>query len=180
MAITKIAQVNVGAGGASSISFSSIPGIYTDLRLIVSSRISSVGTSIFQLIINGDNSTSAQSTVTLEGNGAGSIASISNSSIVYFANLGHVPGTDTGESTFNNAVIYIPNYSYWTNKAISVDTVTENNGATAYQGIYAGLRADTTAITSLTIQGQGNTLAQYSSATLYGISNTGATGATVS
>jgi len=34
----KIASVTVGAGGASSIDFTSIPGTYTDLKVVISAR----------------------------------------------------------------------------------------------------------------------------------------------
>ncbi len=178
MAITRIAQVDVGAGGATTIAFTSIPATYTDLQLVVSTRLASVSTGNFQLIVNSDTSNAVQSHRTLEGTGSAA-QSLNGSAVVYFAYLGKVPGTDTTASTFGNATIYIPNYAGATNKSISVDNVTENNATAAWQGIFAGLRADTGAITSLTIQGQGNTLAQYSSATLYGISKSGATGATV-
>ena len=178
MAIIKIAQATVGAGGATTIVFSAIPATYTDLQLIVSTRLNAVTTGNFQLIVNGDTTNAVQSHRTLEGNGA-SPQSLSGSAVAYFAYLGKVPGTDTTASTFGSTTIYIPNYSGATNKTISVDNVTENNATTAWQGIFAGLRGDTGAVTSLTIQGQGNAFAQYSSATLYGISKSGATGATV-
>jgi len=45
MAEFLISSVTVGAGGASSIDFTSIPSTYTDLRLVVSLRSGSSGTS---------------------------------------------------------------------------------------------------------------------------------------
>jgi hypothetical protein len=178
MAITLISTVTVPAGGQASIDFTSIPGTYTDLMVVVSMRLNAVSTGNFQMIVNGDTSSGVQSHRTLEGNGA-SPQSLNGSGVVYFAYLGKVPGTDTTASTFSNATIYIPNYAGSLNKPILVDNVTENNGTTAWQGIFAGLRSDTTAITSLSVRAQGNTLAQYSTASLYGVLKGSSGGVTV-
>jgi hypothetical protein len=69
--------------------------------------------------------------------------------------------------------MYIPNYagtSY--QKSISADSVTENNGTTAYNAFHSGLWLSTAAITSIKLDPYGTDFAQYSSASLYGILNT--------
>jgi hypothetical protein len=83
---------------------------------------------------------------------------------------GLVNGNTATSSTFANMEWYIPNYAGSTNKSTSYDGVSENNGTLAYAGFYAGLWSNTSAITSLKIEsGNGNTMLQYSTATLYGI-----------
>jgi hypothetical protein len=65
--------------------------------------------------------------------------------------------------------MYIPNYASSNYKSFSIDSVTENNGTVAYQIMHAGVWSNTAAITSLTITAAGGNLAQYSTATLYGV-----------
>jgi hypothetical protein len=100
----------------------------------------------------------------------------------YLIGTGSSPASNTGTilagyginrpsataSTFGNTDIYIPNYTGSTNKSISIDGVEENNATAAIAGISAALWSNTAAITSIAIVSPVN-LAQYSSATLYGI-----------
>jgi hypothetical protein len=170
MAITKIAQVDVGAGGAAFISFGSIPQTFTDLMLVASVR--SAGTnSVLQVSLPGGQY--AQNVIWLRGNGS---AASSSSSIVSIAGL--VDTTAETANTFSSVTTYIPNYANSQVKAYSMECVSENNGSTAYQQIASG-KAYADPVTYLDMQIGGNTFAQYSSATLYGISKSGATGATV-
>ena len=172
MAITKIATVEVGAGGAASIDFTSIPGTYTDLMLVTSLRSSSSG---IQPTIAFNGVQTNQTNRWLYGDGAGTTSS-SNTSIWTWMNA----GTWTS-NTFGNSNIYIPNYAGSTNKSISIDGVTENNAASAYAGINAGLWASVAAITSISILPQSsNSFVQYSTATLYGITKGSSGGVTVS
>jgi len=77
--------------------------------------------------------------------------------------------TDTA-STFSSFEIYIPNAFGTTQKSISTDNVTENNGTTAYATMLATLVNLTSAITSLKLEPSANSFAQYTTASLYGIS----------
>lgn len=175
MAITKIAQVDVGVGGAATISFSAIAGTFTDLMLLVSARtntIRSLGGAGATVAFNGV--TTNQTRRMLYADGA-SAASYTDSSILIY-----VDPSDATASTFNNGTIYIPNYAGATAKSLSIDATNENNAATADSEILAGLWNSTSAITSITLTAAVGLFAQYSSATLYGISKSGATGATVS
>jgi len=74
-------------------------------------------------------------------------------------------------STFGSAVIYIPNYTSNQHKAVMTDSVSENNGATAFMRMIGGLWADTSAINQITLTADTGDIAQYSTAYLYGISN---------
>lgn len=169
-----ISTVTVGAGGASSIDFTSIPGTYTDLVLVVSGRATASGNPSQQRIrFNGDTA-SNYTTRTLQG--TGSSANSVAFTTTYFGGPNIVDSSFTA-NTFGNAIIYLPNYAGSTAKTISADVVQENNASTAYSEITAGLWNNTAAITSLTIY--NFTFAQYSTASLYGILK-GSGGATVS
>jgi len=181
MSVTKIAQVDVGSGGAATISFTGIAATFTDLILTLSCRNTGSGNSYIQLQMN--SVTSGYETRILRGESGvssttGTAVGLNN---IFWA--GMTGGSNLTASTFTSVAIYIPNYAGSTAKTFSSDYSKETNDATYYEnGIAAGSCSSTAAITSLTASLflSGATFAQYSSATLYGISNTGATGATVS
>jgi hypothetical protein len=156
---TKIASVNVGVLGASSMAFTSIPSTYTDLLVKCSMRSSTTDNSL-SLQFNG---TGINSNRKIEGDGSAA----SSSSRTDFYLTGVVVPTTATASTFGNFELYIPNYTASVNKSFSVDAVTENNATLAYASLFAGMWNTTSAITSITIS---NALAQYSTATLYGVS----------
>jgi hypothetical protein len=167
-----IQTVTVGSGGASSISFTSIPQTYTDLVLKLSTRTTeNPGPSALGLQINGA-STSLNVTA-LRGNGAAAssftLATTSGGFARYSGQSGQA--SDTTASTFSNQEIYIPNYTSANFKSMSLDSVTENNGTTAYAELNAILWSSTSAITSLAVNvyGGGGSFVQYSTATLYGV-----------
>lgn len=154
---TLIGSVAVGAGGAATIDFTSIPGTYTDLTLVLSARATST-TATITLAFNG--SSASFTGRYMQGNGAAASSTTSTTLI------GNSPiSTDTA-STFGNLLLVIPNYAGATNKTFSVDVVTENNATTAYQQIFAGLWSNTAAITQVTLSLAN--FAQYSTAYLYG------------
>lgn len=166
---TKIASVTVGSGGASSIDFTSIPSTYTDLCLKVSARTNAVGSGYYtrlRLQING--STTGYSNRLLY-NADGTAASATSTDYITFF---YETGTSATANTFSNGEIYIPNYAGSNYKSTSSDSVSENNGTQIIQALNAGLWSNTAAITQLTITDASSyTLAQYSTATLYGIKN---------
>jgi hypothetical protein len=164
----------VGAGGATSIQFTSIPQTYTDLVLLVSVRSGSSSDTLF-IRINGDAVSSTTSKI-LEGNGSTATGSSSTSDT--FVRFGTITSAASA-NTFSNGLAYIPNYTGSANKTVSVDYVMENNGTTAYQTIVGGAFPVTAAITSLSVSNTAASLAQYSTAYLYGILK-GSGGATVS
>jgi hypothetical protein len=155
--------VTVGAGGAASIDFSSIPSTYTDLVLKTSVRWSNTGPDGFNISFNG--STSSFTCRFLEGSGSAA----SSSTGTRFA--GGLEGTGYTASTFGSVDIYIPNYAGSTNKSYSIDSVTENNATQAFSQLIAGLWSNTSAINQITIAPSSGTFVQYSTAYLYGVSN---------
>jgi hypothetical protein len=160
----KIATVTVGAGGVATMAFSSIPSTYTDLCIKVSGRTGSGGADNLQISLNG--STSSFSAKILEGNGTSASSSSSAGNLT-----GLVNGSTMTASTFANVEIYIPNYAGSTNKSFSTDAVTENNATLSYANMWANLWSNTAAINAVSFSCTNN-FAQYSTATLYGISKT--------
>jgi hypothetical protein len=157
--------VTVGAGGAATIDFTSIPSTYTDLILKLSVRgTQAVVANAVYISIN--TLTTNFSNRLLEGNGA--TASSTTSSPARF--LGNFTGASATSNTFSSIEVYIPNYAGSTNKSYSIESATENSATTAYYSAGAGLWSSTSAITSIELKDQnaGN-FVQYSHFALYGI-----------
>jgi hypothetical protein len=148
--------------GAASIAFSSIPQTYTDLKIVLSVRSTSAATA---LDVGFNGSTASFTNKYLQGSGS----AVSSGSLARYAGL--VTGTDQTAIVFANCEIYIPNYSGSTNKSFSGDAVQENNATSSYASIVANLWSNTAAITQITFTNATGNLAQYSSASLYGIKN---------
>lgn len=159
----KIASVTVGAGGAGSIDFTSIPGTYTDLELKLSLRVTGAVSDV-ALRFNG--STTSYSRRALSAYSPN--ASSASASDAYIG-----PANESGytASSFSSVSIYIPNYAGSTNKSISVDQVQESNQTSVYMNLFANLWSNTAAITSIKLEALSGSLtfAQHSTAVLYGI-----------
>jgi hypothetical protein len=155
--------VTVGVLGSATIDFTSIPSTYTDLKIVLSSRDSSVGGFAFNISFNGV--TTSRTSRWIEGDGASAISYSTTNALGGYNTL----ATQTA-STFASSEIYIPNYAGSNNKSFGVESVQENNATTAYMVMGAGLWSSTAAITSITLTSNSGTFVQYSSATLYGIS----------
>lgn len=157
--------VTVGAGGAANIEFTAIPSTYTDLLVKLSLRSESNGYDEGGAFIKFNALTTGYTTKRIQGNGA---SALSYSSTTYPEVI--MSGSTGTANTFGNSEFYIPNYAGNQAKSISIDSIQEQNGTTAYSRLIAGLNTTTAAITSLTITDNGGgDLAQYSTATLYGI-----------
>jgi hypothetical protein len=162
---TLIQAVTVGSGGASSISFSSIPGTFTDLCVKFSARDNSSYIAN-NIAISFNGSSTSFSVRNLYGNGSSASSGTQTNAAALAA------AANATASTFSNSEIYIPNYAGSTNKSYSGDSVSENNATEAYDWFYAGLWSNTAAITSITIAaGSSATFQNYSNFYLYGIKN---------
>ena len=161
-----ISTVTVGSGGASSIDFTSIPQTYTDLVIKTSARNTSTSTTMY-LEFNGSGGT-AYSVRLLYGDGsvAGSVSSSSRANI---KNDGAAVDSGYTANTFASGEFYIPNYTSSNYKSVNMEGVPENNAATTYMALTAGLWSSTSAITSIKLTLYAGNFAQYSTATLYGI-----------
>lgn len=164
---TKIASVSVGAGGASSMDFTSIPATYTDLCVKLSGRSARAAQQADNLFITFNSTTSGYTIKALMGNGTSASSSSNATRYASFA----VDAAGSTASTFSNHEIYIPNYAGSTNKSYSADSVSENNATGAQSDLIAGLWSNTAAITSISLLPEVSTWVQYTTATLYGIKN---------
>jgi len=168
-------KITVGAAGASSVTFSGIPQTgYTDLVLKISPR--QVAGGVWQgisLTVNG--STSTYSSKILEGGDSTATSANGGATGIGMNSVGVLYA-----STFASNEVYIPNYTSSNYKSFSIDSVSEGNqSGGVYQDLIAGLWSTTSAITSITLTGQSNNFAQYSTFYLYGVAKLGTTPAIV-
>jgi hypothetical protein len=163
----KIQTVTVGSGGAASIDFTSIPQTYTDLKIVVSAR-STYSALTDTLFVKPNGLTTNGSSRWIIGDGLNAGASSSAA----FNYVREINGNTATASTFASVEIYAPNYTSSNYKSFSSEGVTENNaGVGVRTGITAGLWSSTAAITSITLTATNGDFVQYSTATLYGVSN---------
>jgi hypothetical protein len=156
----KIASVEVGSSGASSISFASIPDTYTDLLIKASVRFDGT-TDWFYGSFNGDATGFTLKYVQANG------ATAYSGAITNHFGLGAKSTWDAG--TFSSTEIYISNYTSSNYKSISTETVQERNATTVATHFHAQLWSNTAPITSITLAPTPDIFVQYSTATLYGI-----------
>jgi hypothetical protein len=161
-----IASKSVPTDGTTSVSFTSIPQTYTDLIIKISARDSGDN----QASIKFNSSTTNYSNIRLQGTGALAQSATDTSTAKGIIGYSVNQTTSRTASTFGNAEVYIPNYAGSTNKPFSSDGVEENDATTAYSKLFAGLLANTAAITSITLSADG-TFETYSNFYLYGIKN---------
>jgi hypothetical protein len=162
-----ISSVTVGSGGATDIEFNSIPGTYTDLQLVFSTRDDSSGSSGNNIIIKFNGSTSLQDERAILGTGSSVLALSNSDSVILYA---YGDTSLATSNTFGNASLYIPNYTSSNFKSISIDGVTENNATAALQFFNAALFKSTSAITTITLSAYNfASFVQHSTAVLYGI-----------
>ena len=165
-----LGTVSVGIGGSASISFSSIASTYTDLKLVASLRSNAAANNDLAYIRFNGSSVAVYDVRWASANGSGAFSgSAASQTMIYNAQIDAASST---ASTFGSLECYIPNYTGSTNKSVSLDSVTENNGTTAQMNIVAGLWRNTSVISSITLTPEtGLLFNQYSTATLYGIKN---------
>lgn len=156
-----------------SVTFSNIPQTgYTDLKIEISARTTHTAPSE-NIMIRPNGATTNLSSKRLAG--TGSAAASYNSATLLYAF--EADGGGATANTFSNGEIYIPNYNSTTTfKSFSTDGVMENNAATAYMTMGAGLWSSNSAITSLTlIPESGYSFVSGSTFSLYGIANASTT-----
>lgn len=163
-----IQTYTVGAGGSSSISFTSIPSTYKHLqiRAIARSTRSNVNDNIY-MGFNADTTTSNYNAHWLVGDG--SSASASQLSGVQTAICSINAAGTAGSNIFSAVVIDVLDYAS-ANKNKTGRTLSgyDNNGS-GVVGIFSELWMNTTAINSIQFTSFYGNFAQYSSFALYGI-----------
>jgi hypothetical protein len=176
-----ISTVTVGAGGASSITFTSIPATFTDLYLVLSLRNTTSSNEFTVMRMNAVTSGYNWRSLNAEEYGAVGTFAASGLGITDAAMIGMNFGTNATSSTFGSTAVTIPNYAGSTAKTFASESIAANTAsAPARMHLTGGTCTSTAAINSLTIYGYfGYSFAQYSTASLYGITK-GSGGATVS
>jgi hypothetical protein len=165
-----IYTVNVGAGGATSISFNNIPQTYTDLLMVQSMRSTLAGANWDDVFCQINGATSAiHSTTVVYGINTGITAARGTGGTTLWN--GWASGAASTANTFSINQIYIANYSSTGFKQAILDSASEGNSTTQVLGIGAVVHNSNAPITSMRFtSANAATFVQYSSITLYGIS----------
>jgi hypothetical protein len=169
--ITKINTVTVGAGGAASFSFTSIPQEYQSLLIKLSVRDTNAQIyGAFNWQYNSSGGT-AYLYHNLTGNGTAVGAATQTGLDSIYATFAS-NGANSTANAFNNMDIYIPEYSSSTKIKMSIaEAAYENNATAAGHLLNSGRWASTSPITSIAffVGGSGASFVQNTTATLYGI-----------
>jgi len=169
-AYESIATVTVGAGGSSSVTFSSIPSTYTHLQIRWLAKTSYAALGNYGIgTLNGDTTGSNYRSHTLYGNGVNPYSETTANQF----NITAIPG-NTNASMFGVGVMDILDYAntskYKTTRTLlgyDQNTASTNGG---YVSLNSTLWMNTSAINEITISpGVSSNFVQYSQFALYGI-----------
>ena len=163
-----IGTVTVGSGGASSVTFSSIPSTYTHLQVRALARSTESGSTntnaFFQF--NGDTG-SNYSEHQLAGDG--SSASASGAASQVWAYTGLPTGNSSSANMYGALVVDVLDYAS-VNKTKTIKTLSGNDqNGSGYILLRSGAWYSTSAISSIVITPGGGSWQQYSSFALYGV-----------
>lgn len=169
-----IATTTVGAGGVSSITFSSIPSTYQHLQIRMIARNTGSNNSGVPVYMQFNSDTAANySYHRLQGYANLSEAATSSGDGVStsFIRIGYTTGSATA-SSYSAHIVDVLEYKntniFKTTRNLSGWEINDNSGYRAV-GIDSGNWRSTSAITSITIYPSADNWAQYSSFALYGI-----------
>jgi len=162
-------------GTAASVTFDNIPQTgYTDLQVVVSARTNRPASYEDSIKLTFNAITSNYSSRFIRGSGTGATSGVGETTTAIWPI--QMPAADVTASTFGSASIYIPNYAGSTFKSVSIDVVQEDNRATAFMNLSAGLSSNTAAITSMTFTPNvGTAIVSGSTFSLYGLAQVGTT-----
>ena len=161
-------QTITASGSASSIEFTSIPGTYKHLQIRGIGRTAAIGAfdTTLRMRINGY--TSTYPLHRLLGNGS-SASAYGSTSEVYIQDITSVATSVSASNTMGAFIIDILDYASTNkNKTIRSLSGTDNNGqGTIIFG--SGLYMQTSAITSISLEGNGQNWTSTSTFALYGV-----------
>jgi hypothetical protein len=169
---TRIAQV-VTTGSAASITFSSIPGTYTNLRIVVHGRdTSTIAANLgMRLRFNGDTTASNYTPEAFDESLFGAQNTSSNTSSTAGMMMGRMPGSLNNANAVGHVEIFIPHYagtSFYKIPSSIYSSYASNNGAPIVSGNDAAVWKNTAAITNIVITAAGVAFVNGTTATLYG------------
>lgn len=158
-----ISTVTVGSGGASTVTFSSIPSTYTHLQIrslnqtganaVIRFNSDASGTNYRAHYIEGDGTNISAGTVQAGGYDGG------------YAIVGKGPVSNT----YGGAIIDILDYANTNKYKVSRGISGIDQNGSGYLDYISSVWMSTAAISSITFASVGTTFAQYSSFALYGI-----------
>jgi hypothetical protein len=161
-----IATVTVGAGGSSTVTFSSISSTFQHLQIRAIVRDSGTGTAYDSMRLNSDTG-SNYSYHYLQGNGS-SVAAGAGATQTSIATLEY-PGTSYTSTIFGGKIIDILDYANTNNyKTARFFSSWDANGAGGGVWFGSGSWQSTSAVSTITLTA-GNTYAQGTTFALYGI-----------
>ena len=170
-----ISTITVGAGGASSINFTSIPSTYKHLQIRAFSQSNRATYGISEIRVQVNTDTAGNYMIhQLTGDGSSVTAGAIGPSTTYMMDTNGTIGTSTG-GTFGATILDFLDYSNTNkNKTLRVISGVDINGTIAGYGgrvgLFSGLWMNTSAINSIQLfAGVGTNFTQYSSFALYGV-----------
>ena len=170
-----IATVTVGSGGSSSVGFTSIPSTYKHLQLRITGRGNSSSSDRVSITVKVNSDTSSlYANHALIGDGsAASTASAINQGVGannYMAGIAAIVGSTGLSNAFGVSVVDILDYAD-TNKFKTFRSLAgqDQNNSSGRISLTSGLYRSTSAITTLDLNLESGSWAQYSSIALYGI-----------
>ncbi len=156
-----------------TVTFSSIPQTYTDLKLVFSARsdYGSAGGSEVSIQLN--SITTGYTSQMIYSNSGTSATGAPASGNPFYTWGGGMVNAGSTASTFGSSELYIPNYTSSLSKSASTDSVTENNGAPIFMQMASHLSSNGAAVTSMTIYAWQSFINFVAGSTfyLYGIKN---------
>jgi len=142
-----------------SVTFSSIPGTYTDLVLVGNPSISA--SLDYKYYVNGDNSSGLYSMTRLVGNGSAASSARGSGGNSIYLNV-NTPASGTYQT-------FIMNFQDYSNTTTFKTILVRYNEAGSETNARVGLWRNTNAINSITISTDSSTFASGSTFKLYGI-----------
>ena len=168
-AYDSIATTTVGAGGAASITFSSIPSTYTHLQIRGIYRSNYAGTTDNLLMrFNGDTGANyAEHILRGDGSSAGVFADANMSYIIATVDQA---GNTAGSNVFGVDVIDILDYANTSKYKVMRNLSGRDNNGDGGVSLSSGLWQNTSAISTIVLYPRyGTAMQQYSQFALYGI-----------
>jgi hypothetical protein len=171
--MTKLATTVLSANTA-SVTFSSIPQGYTDLKVVWSGRQSRNEYVAAYTLVQFNSSTSGYTYRTFQADVPGTPTSQTESGVGISTGIiiGFVSNNNNTANTFGSTEMYVSNYSSSNYKTVSGEGMSENNSSNTGVLMTAGLWSNTAAITSITLSpwvGSSFNWLTHSTFTLYGV-----------
>ena len=170
-----IATTTVGAGGAATVTFSSIPSTYTHLQIRILARYTGTQNSGAPMYVRFNSDTGSNYSfhrVLGYANQSSSGVAAAGYATQTYMQAGYTSGGSTTANMFSGQIVDILDYAntnkYKTIKSLGGYDTNTDTGYTSI-GLYSGNWQSTSAVTSVTIIPDTDNWAQYSSFALYGI-----------